>query len=307
MWSFWYNFIVVHSVNEVQLRLGGPNRNLSRHQEIHCYWKVLFHANQKLMIEQFSQKTQEELKFYVYILIDPRDNKIFYVGKGTGNRVFSHLDDSLLYPIESEKLEIIRSINKANLSANKYIIRYGLEENEAFLIEAVLIDLLTFKDFSSLNKISNIVSGHQSLNYGIKSVDEIEALYNCSELRREDICHNILVVNINKTFDNKRKKKDLDPIYDRVDLYDATRGWWVLDKKRAEKSDFVLAEYKGVIRAVFKPEKWIQDIENRGIKRWGFEGSQIITKDILDIYLNKVVPKSKGMANPIRYFEKIKK
>ena len=40
------------------------------------------------MTEIFSQKTQEELKSYVYILIDPRDNKIFYVGKGYGNRVF---------------------------------------------------------------------------------------------------------------------------------------------------------------------------------------------------------------------------
>lgn len=43
---------------------------------------------QRIMTEIFSQKTQEELKSYVYILIDPRDNKIFYVGKGYGNRVF---------------------------------------------------------------------------------------------------------------------------------------------------------------------------------------------------------------------------
>ncbi len=44
------------------------------------------------MAEQFSQKTQEELKYYVYTLIDPRDNKIFYVGKGKGNRVFYHIN-----------------------------------------------------------------------------------------------------------------------------------------------------------------------------------------------------------------------
>ncbi|MCX8487157.1 MAG: excinuclease ABC, partial [Crocinitomicaceae bacterium] len=81
--------------------------------------------------------------------------------------------------------------------------------------------------------------------------------------------------------------------------------WWVLDKKRAENTELVLAEYKGVIRAVFKPEKWVQDIENRGAKRWGFEGPEITSKDILDIYLNKEVAKSKGMANPIRYFNRI--
>lgn len=48
------------------------------------------------MSEQFSAKTQEELKSYVYVLIDPRDNKIFYVGKGVGNRVFFHVNQALL-------------------------------------------------------------------------------------------------------------------------------------------------------------------------------------------------------------------
>ncbi|WP_233588549.1 hypothetical protein [Flavobacterium sp. LS1P28] len=55
-------------------------------------------------------------------------------------------------------------------------------------------------------------------------------------------------------------------------------------QNRAENSELVLAEYKGVIRAIFKPEKWVQDIEYRGAKRWGFEGSEIISKEILDIY-----------------------
>jgi hypothetical protein len=123
-------------------------------------------------------------------------------------------------------------------------------------------------------------------------------------LKNEDIKHNILVININKTYDNKRKKKSENPIYDRPNIYEATRGWWVLDKNRAENSDFVLAEYKGVIRAVFEPIKWVQDIENRGVKRWGFEGSEVTVKEILDIYMNKEVPKIRGMANPIRYFEK---
>ena len=260
---------------------------------------------QLIMTKQFSQKTQEELKSYVYILIDPRDNKIFYVGKGYGNRVFSHINEALFNPSETEKLEIIRAIKIENLKVKHFIIRHGLEENEALIVESVLIDFLTFRDFAEVAKISNIVAGHNSFNQGIKTINECEILYNCEELKKEDIKHKVLIININKTYDNKRKKKSENPVYNRPNIYEATRGWWVLDKNRAENSDFVLAEYKGVIRAIFKPEKWVQDIEYRGTKRWGFEGSEIIAKEILDIYMNKEVPKIRGMANPIRYFEKM--
>jgi hypothetical protein len=257
------------------------------------------------MTEIFSQKTQEELKSYVYILIDPRDNKIFNVGKGYGNRVFSHINEAIFNPSETEKLEIIRAIKLENLKVKHFIIRHGLEENEALIVESVLIDFLTFRDFAEVAKIANIVAGHNSFNQGIKTVNECEILYNCAELKKEDIKHKIIVININKSYDNKRKKKSENLVYERPNIYEATRGWWVLDKKRAEKSDFVLAEYKGVIRAIFKPEKWIQEFEYKGTKRWGFEGAEINSKEIIDIYMNKEVPKIRGMANPVRYFEEI--
>jgi uncharacterized protein len=255
------------------------------------------------MVQEFSQKTQEELKYYVYVLIDPRNNKIFYVGKGFSNRVFSHINEALENPKETEKLDTIRAIKNDSKKVKHFIIRHGLEENEAFLVESVLIDFLTYKDFSQVAKITNIVSGHHSFNQGIKTVEECEILYNCKELKKEDVKHNILVININRTYDKKRKRKNENPIYERPNIYEATRGWWVLDLNRAMNTEYVLAEFKGVIRAIFKPQKWLQDIENRGNKRWGFEGYEVNDKNILDLYMNKEVPKMKGMANPIRYFE----
>ena len=39
------------------------------------------------MEKSFKQSVIEGLKYYFYALVDPRDNRIFYVGKGTGNRV----------------------------------------------------------------------------------------------------------------------------------------------------------------------------------------------------------------------------
>lgn len=255
------------------------------------------------MTEQFSQKTQEELKSYVYALIDPRDSKIFYIGKGIENRVFFHINEAIVNTNGTEKLETIKAIKKDNLKVKHFIIRHGLEESEAILLESVLIDFLTFKDFAEVAKITNIVSGHHSFNLGIRTIEECELLYNCEKLKKEEIKHNIMVININKSFDSKRKKKNNDITYSRPNIYEATRGWWVIDKNRAKKTDYVLAEYRGIIRAIFKPQSWLQDIENRGIKRWGFEGEAVTDKEILYLYLNKEVPKIKGMANPIRYFK----
>ena len=35
-----------------------------------------------------------QLGFYVYVYVDPVDGRVFYVGKGKGQRVLSHLQDT---------------------------------------------------------------------------------------------------------------------------------------------------------------------------------------------------------------------
>ncbi|CDF99459.1 Putative uncharacterized protein [Avibacterium paragallinarum JF4211] len=38
----------------------------------------------------FSTGVIEKIGYYIYCLVDPRNQNIFYVGKGKGNRVFQH-------------------------------------------------------------------------------------------------------------------------------------------------------------------------------------------------------------------------
>ena len=46
-------------------------------------------------MRSFKKGVAEELGFYVYRLIDPRNGQTFYVGKGRGDRVFAHINDEL--------------------------------------------------------------------------------------------------------------------------------------------------------------------------------------------------------------------
>ncbi len=93
----------------------------------------------------FSQAVIEKLGFYVYFLKDPRNDMVFYVGKGRGNRVFNHMicaldtdsgDDRGM----DEKLETIREITGSGHEVQHYILRHDLDEKSAFEIEASLID-----------------------------------------------------------------------------------------------------------------------------------------------------------------------
>ena len=43
----------------------------------------------------FTPEVIEQLQYYVYRLIDPRNGQTFYVGKGKGNRLYAHINDAL--------------------------------------------------------------------------------------------------------------------------------------------------------------------------------------------------------------------
>lgn len=88
--------------------------------------------------------------YYVYILIDPRNNLPFYVGKGTGKRYLDHEKEyksqidylasgnSSPEKLLSLKLRIFHDLKQINLTCDYRIIE-DLEEEDAFLLEHALI------------------------------------------------------------------------------------------------------------------------------------------------------------------------
>ena len=108
----------------------------------------------------FKQAVVESLDHYVYCLVDPRDNRIFYIGEGCGNRVFNHAFDALNENLQSLKLDLIRDIISQGMEVKYYIIRHGMTRDVALLVESVLIDLLTYQPFNLETILTNIQSGH---------------------------------------------------------------------------------------------------------------------------------------------------
>lgn len=238
---------------------------------------------------EFKQSVIEALAYYVYALVDPRDNKIFYIGKGKGNRVFQHAEACIEENAHNLKLDTIRSIISEGGHVAYYILRHNLEEREAYIVESTLIDMLTYSKFNHENQLTNIIAGHHQWDEGIKDIEEINALYDCSKIEvKEGDC--LLLVSLNQSYNQKKAKG----VYKRVDIYEATRKYWPIGigSEQVKKVNYVLGVYKGIVRCVIKVKsyKWVPKAENGTIfktPRCCFDGeicsdSQYLNKDVSD-------------------------
>lgn len=103
-----------------------------------------------------SPTDQRQLKqYYVYLLIDPRDSMVFYVGKGTEDRLFQHGKEVKRGSVETEKQKRINEIHQAGLIETKLVVARFDTETEAFAVESILIHWVYGK-----NNLTNDQSGH---------------------------------------------------------------------------------------------------------------------------------------------------
>ena len=103
------------------------------------------------------------MSYYIYGLLDPSSNEVFYIGKGSGNRAISHIknvDEQAQAPLKSQR---IKNIQRQNLFVRIIVLVKGLEtESEAFTVESLLIhEALSSRKVLGLScNLTNSVSGH---------------------------------------------------------------------------------------------------------------------------------------------------
>lgn len=236
-----------------------------------------------MKIKEFSISVIEKLGYYVYLLIDPETDDIFYVGKGVGNRIFAHLNHAISSPLESDKLGKIRSIQAKDLQVKHIILRHGLTEKEAFEVEGSLID------FIGLEGLTNIVSGHHSTGRGRMTTHEVIIQYDAPKL---EISEPVMLITVNRLF-----RRDMNE----DEIYEITRGNWVTGPRR-NKAKFAFTIYNGIVRQVYEIQRWFpitaRRKEAKTQDRWRFDG--IIAED-LQHYIGGSVEHYVGSQNPIKY------
>ncbi len=199
-------------------------------------------------IKNFSQKSLFELgQCYVYGLIDPRTNKMFYIGKGTGNRVFAHEYESIKNP-DSKKLKLntIKEIKDAGFEIKKVILNYNLTENEAYAAEAALINAFNYVEDTGL---TNDVAGHHSKQ--AYCADDFDTIFGAEEICEDEIKHHLFVIKVNKLYRFGMTDSE---------VYDVVRGCWKgnhpYKMERLNKVQYVLGVYNDLIIGVYKPSVW---------------------------------------------------
>ncbi len=252
----------------------------------------------------FDEKTIQQLRFYVYLLIDPKTDEPFYVGKGKANRVFDHVRGALKNTAPSDKYDIIKRIEASGQKVKHLIVRHGLNEKQALEIESSLIDVFKFIPKLSHYVQGNIQGGINAIEKGLMTTDEIIRLYRAVPL--DSIEKNCVIININRTY---QRGAGNDAIYR------ATKETWKIKTERISGLKFVLSEYKGLIVEVFEVEKWYTKPRPYGPNAkkagqtylgYGFDG--IIAKpEIRNKYLNKTIPKKRGHSGVIVFAETLEK
>lgn len=227
----------------------------------------------------FDDLVEQKLGSYVYVLLDPRDGKPFYVGKAGGfenrgnRRVLAHFEEARAASSTSagRKIELIREIWNSGKEVEWEIIAHNLGSQEAALkIECAVIDAMTTAGID----LTNIQGGH---NTGRMSRIELRAWsakpFSPLDIPDSLVTHPIFLFNIAKGVSIRKGRSDFVD-YEHV-LYESVRQSWIVSKRWREMSPaYAVGLINGIGRTAFRIRNWHID-EATGSQRYVFDGEKL--------------------------------
>lgn len=241
--------------------------------------------------------------YYVYVLVDPRDDSIFYVGKGTGGRLLAHGDEALLRTGsggQSSKVARIREIRETGLEPRIDVVRHGLDEDQAFHVEGALID--------GVDCLTNVVRGHGTAQ-GRLSLDELKRRYGATPV--PDSAPPAICIRLGAWKDQVEEielgtfreghgfREGMTP----EELANSTRAWWAnISPSEVERRGvrYAVAVHRGITRGVMEIGTWIQ----RGHRR-AFSAVTVAVGPVYDVWvgpLGRLVEFKPGSQSPVTYW-----
>jgi hypothetical protein len=221
----------------------------------------------------FSSLAREQLRWYVYVLRDPRDGSVFYIGKGKGNRAFAHEASATAsedHPaLQSAKAKRIADIAAEGKRVQVDVLRHGMaSEPQAYEVESAAIDLA---NLVAPGTLLNVVLGHHHVQRGLMPAQEIEVLYAAKPAPKLRVP--VMLVSLNNRWDPSLSEQELE---------EATCFWWHARGPRRDECQYVFGVHNGVVRTVYRPLNWRPRVEGdsgweedvgKSYVRWGFEAA----------------------------------
>lgn len=213
-----------------------------------------------------------EKEFYTYVMVDPRTDTIFYVGKGKGDRMKRHLSEAKGGYHQNKKLaNKINNILKANLEVEFIKILETDIEEEAFNKEVELIAEIGLSNLCNLTeggegpklteeikeKISNSLKASEVFQKAVREESRCEKISKAlkGKPKPEGFSEKLREANLGKKHTEETKKK----------LSEHFKGLKITDEVRLEKLR------KQITEANHKKRKVILQLDMDGnlIKEWG--------------------------------------
>lgn len=274
-------------------------------------------------------QVSDRLGNYVYLLVDPRDSRPFYVGKGRGVRFSSHGFEAEDASRENDgrKVTRIKEIRAAGLEHEIWIVRYGMNQSEYTAVEGAVIDVLgsfpvkpsdePYRPLVLRAELTNM-RREDATGKGMILLDRLIDELAAPPLTTEA---SLLLITLGAWRDAEEvvagarrrvghgfKRKWQDPAVRDTEvsaLEMSTSAWWVVNPDAVTRRGVrhAVAVHRGVTRGLFEivPESWVS-----ANGRHAFVGTPILSGDLLDEVVgphgHRVTEKQRGSQNPISYW-----